>query len=191
MYLYDPEFYLMFGEAMAPGGPVAALVALRAAGVVDHLGVVPGDIRLVCDLIGTGVFEVALVHNRYTLDRSADALIEEAIGLGVACVNAAPYGGGILSRGPDVSSEYAYGPVDEVLLTSVYGMQEACRRRGVPLAAAALQSSLRDPRVPSTVVGVSTAERVVEAIRLAELDLADELWNELASLTPLAEYWLS
>ena len=46
MYLHDPEFYLTFAEAMAPGGAVEALVDLRDSGVVEHLGVAAGDVPL-------------------------------------------------------------------------------------------------------------------------------------------------
>jgi D-threo-aldose 1-dehydrogenase len=54
----------------------------------------------------------------------------------------------------------------------------------VPLAAAALQFSLRDPRVVSTVVGLSRPERVVQTIELAGHPVPDELWERLDSLAP-------
>lgn len=69
-------------------------------------------------------------------------------------------------------------------------MQQVSERHGVPLAAAALQFSMRDPRVSSTVVGVSAADRVAQTVEFAELEIPDELWAELAALTPPAEYWL-
>ena len=46
MYLHDPEYHVTFEEAMAPGGPVEALVALRDAGVVGHIGVAGGPVEL-------------------------------------------------------------------------------------------------------------------------------------------------
>ena len=81
MYLHDPEFYLTFAEAMAPGGPVGALVELRDAGVVERLGVAGRPVPLLRELIATGVFDLVLNHNRFTLvDRSAEPLMDDAAG---------------------------------------------------------------------------------------------------------------
>lgn len=73
MYLHDPEFYLSFAEAMAPGGAVEALVQLRNQDVFGCIGVAGGRVRLLRDFIATGQFDVVLCHNRFTLvDRSAE-----------------------------------------------------------------------------------------------------------------------
>ena len=54
-----------------------------------------------------------------------------------------------------VPEEYAYGPAREPVLQGAVAMERACADHGVPLAAAALQYSLRQPRITSTVVGMS------------------------------------
>ena len=111
MYLHDPEYHLTFAEAMAPGGPVRALTELRDQGVLGHLGVAGGPVGLMREFIATGEFDVVLNHNRFTLiDRSAEPLMDDACQRGVAFVNGAPYGGGILAKGPDVQPKYAYRP---------------------------------------------------------------------------------
>jgi D-threo-aldose 1-dehydrogenase len=61
-------------------------------------------------------------------------------------------------------------------------MQEACREFGVPLAAAALQFSMRNPRVASTIVGMSRPERVKQTLELAAFTVPDELWERLDRL---------
>jgi D-threo-aldose 1-dehydrogenase len=66
-------------------------------------------------------------------------------------------------------------------------MQAACAAHDVPLAAAALQFSVRDPRVASTVVGVSAPARIAETERLMAQHVSDELWAELELLTPPPE----
>jgi D-threo-aldose 1-dehydrogenase len=191
MYLHDPEYHLTFEEAMADGGPVSALIALRDEGVVDHLGIASGPVDLMRRFVGTGVFEVALNHNRYTLlDRSAEPLIAEAAAAGVGYVNAAPYGGGILAKGPDAQPRYAYRDTPESVREAVRGMQRVCAEAGVPLRAAALQFSLRDPRVASTVVGVSDPTRVTATIELAELPIPEPVWAELAALAAKADVHL-
>jgi D-threo-aldose 1-dehydrogenase len=63
-------------------------------------------------------------------------------------------------------------------------MERVCRELDVPLAAAALQFSLRDPRVVSTIVGISRPERVEQTLELATHPIPDELWERLDSLAP-------
>jgi D-threo-aldose 1-dehydrogenase len=53
----------------------------------------------------------------------------------------------------------------------------------VPPGAAALQFSLRDPRVTSTICGVSRPERVKETLDWAEWPIPDALWEELKSFS--------
>jgi D-threo-aldose 1-dehydrogenase len=47
------------------------------------------------------------------------------------------------------------------------------------LAAAALQFSLRDPRVTTTVVGMTKPERVAQTVALASHPIPPELWPAL------------
>jgi D-threo-aldose 1-dehydrogenase len=61
-------------------------------------------------------------------------------------------------------------------------MQEACREFGVSLAAAALQFSVRDPRVASTIVGISRPERIDQTVDLAAESISEELWERLDRL---------
>jgi D-threo-aldose 1-dehydrogenase len=190
LHLHDPE-RISFEEGIAPGGPVEALVDLRERGLVGHLGVAGGPVGLMQQYLDTGEFEVVLSHNRYTLiDRSAEVLFQRAADAGYGVINAAPYGGGMLAKGPDVQTKYAYGERDDRIRAAAEGMQVACARAGVPLAAAALQFSMRSPVVHSTVVGVTSPERMAQTVQLAETAIPDELWDELDRLAPPRELWL-
>jgi D-threo-aldose 1-dehydrogenase len=106
-------------------------------------------------------------------------LLDAAARRGVTVVNAAPYGGGLLVRGPDAASHYMYRPASAEMLDRARRMSAACDRYAVPLAAAALQFSIRDPRVSSTIVGFSRPERVAQTVSLAEFPIPDALWLEL------------
>jgi D-threo-aldose 1-dehydrogenase len=189
LHLHDPE-RIGFAASMAPGGPVEALRALKDSGRVDAIGVAGGTLSVMRELVATEVFDVALTHNRFTLlDRSADDLIDAATALGMGVLNAAPYGGGMLAKGPETISRYAYGERGDAQ-SAALRMQDACSRHDVPLAAAALQFSLRDERVTSTVVGISAPERIGQTLALAEHVIPDELWAELEELTPSRSEWI-
>ena len=190
VHLHDPEAVDApdaYEHMMAPGGPVEVLGSLKDEGVIEHLGVAGGPIDLEIRLVQTGAFEAVITHNRYTLvDRSADPLLDLAAERGVAVLNAAPYGSGILAKGPEAYARYEYREAPPELVESVRGMQEACREFDVPLAASALQFSLRDPRIASTIVGMSRPERVQQTLDLAMVPVPDELWERLDALAPPA-----
>ena len=61
-------------------------------------------------------------------------------------------------------------------------MQSICADYGVPLAAAALQFSLRDPRITSTVVGATRPERIQDTLELAQVSIPEEVWIRLKPL---------
>jgi D-threo-aldose 1-dehydrogenase len=189
VYLHDPEV-ISFEEGMAPGGPVEALIRLQQQGLIEHLGVAGGPVELMARYLRTGAFEVLITHNRWTLvDRSADGLLDEAVALGVGAVNGAPFGGGILAKGTATYRSYCYSPADDEVLRRIREMEAACAEHGVPLAAAALQFSTRDPRIASTIVGISRPERVDETVRLASWAIPQQLWDVLEPLAAPRELW--
>jgi D-threo-aldose 1-dehydrogenase len=189
--LHDPE-RTSFEEVMGPGGAVEMLQRLRDEGVIGHIGIAMGPVDLERRYLRTGIFEVLLTHNRYTLvDRSAEPLIQEACDMGIGVINAAVFGGGVLAKGPAVLPKYAYQAANGQLLRCVRQMETCCEQYGVPLKAAALQFSTRDVRVTSTIVGVSTPTRIDETVELLHLDIPEPLWRELEMLVPQRESWLN
>jgi len=181
VYLHDPE-HETYEHMVAPGGPVEVLLSLKEEGLIEHLGVAGGPINLMIRYVKTGLFEAVITHNRYTLvNRTAEPLLNVAAELGVAVLNAAPYGSGILAKGPNSYARYEYGEASTVVVELVREMQDECRQFDVPLAAAALQFSLRDSRLVSTIVGISRPERVRQTLELASRPIPEELWGRLDS----------
>ena len=179
LYLHDPE-NAPFEYITAPGGALDALLELRDQGIIEHLGVAGGPIDLLMRYVETGAFEAVLTHNRYNLlNREAEPLIQMASQRGLAVVNAAAYGSGILAKGPDIYPRFRYRPADEALLEKARRMQSICASYGVPLPAAALQFSMRDPRITSTIVGITHPERVAQTYALATYPIPEGLWPEL------------
>src|SRR5690349_21546565 len=113
VHLHDPE-NITFDEALAKGGPLEALQQLKEDGVIAHLGVAGGPIEEMRQYIRTGAFDVVLTHSRFNLvDRSAEPLLDEARELGVAVLNAAPFGGGILAGANHARGYFAYREVND------------------------------------------------------------------------------
>jgi D-threo-aldose 1-dehydrogenase len=190
VYLHDPEFH-DFEMMTAPGGAVDALVAARAAGEVGHIGVAGGDVHEMARYLALGVFDAVLIHNRWTLvDRSATELIAQASGQGIAVINAAIYGGGILASRSGESRSYGYRPATERTLAAIRDLHSLCDRWDTDLATAALQGSLRDNRVASTVVGFSKPSRLQTILTSAAVRLPDDFWEEAETLVPPRENWL-
>lgn len=188
VYLHDPE-KISFEEGVAPGGPLEALIELRDQGVIASLGVAGGPIDLELQYLATDAFDAVISHNRYTLvEQTAEPLLDDAARRGVAFVNAAPFGGGMLVKGPRAVPRYCYAPVAQPTIDRVLRMEALCERYGVPLAAAALQFSVRDDRVASTIVGMSRPSRVEETIRLLDVEIPDELWSELLPLAAVGRH---
>lgn len=176
----------------APGGAVDALMALKESGSIGSIGLAGGHVPTTARYLELGVFDVLLVHNRWTLvDHSAGQLIEQAVERGVAVVNAAVYGGGILARQQDDGNHsYGYRPARPETLDPVGAMRKVCARYGTDLATAALQYSLRDDRVVSTIVGISKRERLDRVVGSAAARLPDDFWDEIAGLVPPPTAWL-
>lgn len=184
VHIHDPEHATTtFEEIMAPGGALDVLRQYKAEGVIGAIGIAAGPIDMMLRYVETGAFDAVLTHNRYTLlTRSANPLIDLAVARGMAVLNAAPYGGGMLAKGPDKWTKFAYQEAAPELVERVRQMDAVCRRYNVPLPAAALQFSLRDPRITATVVGMTRPERVAETIALAQLPIPDEVWPQLEEI---------
>jgi D-threo-aldose 1-dehydrogenase len=190
VHLHDPEFF-DFDEIARPGGAVDALVELRDAEIIGAIGIAGGRVQEIARYVELGVFDVLLVHNRWTLlDRSAGPLIEEALSRNMGILNAAVYGGGILASQTGGPTKYGYRPAPPEVLRAADEMRRVCAEHGTDIATAALQFSLRDSRIASTIVGMSRPERVAATVAAAAVELPDQLWSDLEALLPPEHTWL-
>jgi D-threo-aldose 1-dehydrogenase len=186
-YLHDLE-WTSFERGMAPDGPVQALLRCKEEGLIEHIGLASGPVDVEMAYLQTGLFEALISHNRWTLlNRLAGPLWDACAGLGVAAVNAAPYASGLLASGPAPDARYAYQDVPPPVLERARALQAICAAYGVPLAAAALQFSLRDPRIASTIVGVTRPERLAQTVELARTPILEGMWAELEAVPPIPQ----
>ena len=190
LYLHDPE-HITFKEAVGQGGALEALMALKEEGLVSCIGVAGGPLDLLSRCVATGALDVLMTHSRYTLlDRSAEELIAETSKRGMGVLNAAVMGGGVLAKGVEQIPKYAYRELTSVARDRILEMGAVCSRAGVPLKAAAIQFSLRNPNISSTAIGITRAERIDETLELASLAIPENVWEELGKLRLHPSEWL-
>jgi D-threo-aldose 1-dehydrogenase len=183
LHLHDPEHARDLREITDKGGALDELFRMKEEGLAQAVGLAMGRVDMMRPLLRDWPFDVLISHNRFTLlNRSADEMFAEAHAKGIAILNAAPYASGVLAKGSAVMPLIAYTPATDEQLEPVRRIEAACARHAVPMGAVALQFSMRDPRIASTIVGVTKPERVRETFDWATTTIPDELWPELASL---------
>jgi D-threo-aldose 1-dehydrogenase len=189
VHLHDPEFHPGAGFDR-PGGAIEALLALREEGVIGRIGLAAGHVPTMDRLLDTGAFDVVLTHSRATLlDRGADPLIDRARAEGLGVINAAVLGGGLLaSRG--AKPLYGFRPAGPEVLQAAAALHDLADGLGVVLADAAVQQSVRDPRIDTTVVGFSRPERVPRLLEALAAPIPEEFWERAAALLPDPSAWL-
>ena len=185
VYLHDPEHSTYsYDQIMGRRGPVDELLELKKQGIIHHIGISAGPIDLLSRFVEeSDVFEAVITHNRYNLlYRTADPLLTLASEKGIAVVNAAPFASGIFARGSEEYPRFTYQVASFEILGRVKQIEEVCRKYNVSLRAAALQFSLRDSRITTTIAGMTSPEQIDQAISDSQVVVPQELWNELDQL---------
>jgi D-threo-aldose 1-dehydrogenase len=188
LHLHDPEHALDMADITRKGGALDMLFQLKEEGLATAVGLAMGRQDIMLPLVKERPFDVVLSHNRFSLlNRSADELFDYAQAQGMAVINAAPYAGGVLAKGSAQVKKITYQDADATMLEPVRRIEEICAAHGIAPGAAALQFSLQDPRIASTVVGVSKAERVAQTLDWATQGIPPAAWAALLALPYTAE----
>lgn len=108
--------------------------------------------------------------------------------MGIA--NAAVYGGGLLASrtAPPLYSNFR--PARPEVLAAASALFDLADEFGIKLADAAVQHSLRDDRVDTTVVGISKPERVPALLAGLQVQIPEEFWRRAAELMPASAFWV-
>ena len=162
IHVHDIEF-----QAALPGGlqkvvdeTLPALVELKSKGLVGHVGITDlqlSNLRWVIDHSAEGTVETVLNFCHYCLcdDALADHLdYFEAHGIGL--INASPLSMGLLSeRGVP-----AWHPAPQPLVEACSRAADYCRQHGYPIEKLAIQFSVSNPRIPSTLFSSANPDNV-------------------------------
>lgn len=188
LHLHDPEHAASLEEITNPEGALAELFKMKEEGLATAVGLAAGPVDVMMPLLRDWDFDALITHNRFTLaNRNASAMIDYAVSRGIAVLNAAPYAGGVLAKGSGSYRRYVYQEASDEVLDPIRRVEEVCDRHGIPPGAAALQFSLRDERITSTICGVSRPERVQQTLEWARWPIPQEVWDELKSLSYATE----
>ena len=167
--VHDIEF-----QAALPGGlqkvvdeTLPALVELRELGVVGHVGITDlqlENIKWVIDHTEPRTVESILNFCHYCLnDDKLNDFMDEFEQKGIGVINASPLSMGLLSsRGVPV-----WHPAPKPLVDACARAAEFCREKGYPIERLAIQYSVSNPRIASTLFSSANPENVKRNIEWA------------------------
>ena len=183
LHLHDPEHCKDLNDITCKGGALDTLFQLKEEGSVTLVGLAMGKVEMMYDLIQEWPFDVMINHNRFTLlNRQADKLFNLAKKKGIKIFNAAPFCGGILAKGTKETNRLVYQEVSEKKLKPVFDLEKICLKYNIPLGAAALQFSMKDPRISSTIVGITKKSRIDQIVEWSNFEISEDAWTEILSL---------
>lgn len=182
--VHDIEF-----QAALPGGlakvceeTLPALVELKKKGVVGHVGITDlqlKNIKWVIDHTPNGTVESVLNFCHYCLND--DELLDyldffEAKGIGV--INASPLSMGLLTmRGvPD------WHPAPKPLVEACAKAALYCKEKGYPIEKLAIQYSVGNPRIASTLFSSANPQNVLRNIEWASQEADKQLVEDVKNI---------
>ena len=162
IHVHDIEF-----QASLPGGlqlvvdeTLPALIELKDKGLVSHVGITDlqlANLRWVIDHSKEGTVETVLNFCHYCLCDDALAYnLDYFESHGIGLINASPLSMGLLSeRGvPD------WHPAPKPLVQACQRAAQHCKSKGYPIEKLAMQFSVSNPRVPSTLFSSANPDNV-------------------------------
>lgn len=183
--VHDIEF-----QAALPGGlqrvvdeTLPALTALKAEGVVGHVGITdlqPEHLRWVVEHTEPGVVESVLCFCHYSLN---DTLLTDYLDFfeahGVGVINASPLSMGLLSQrgAPD------WHPAPAALREACARAAAYCRERDYPIEKLAVQfATSLSPRIATTLFSSANPQNVVRNIAYVDEAMDEGLVEEVQRL---------
>ncbi|MBO4757994.1 MAG: aldo/keto reductase [Bacteroidales bacterium] len=159
-----------------------ALVELREKGVVSHVGITdlqPENLQWVVEHVPAGTVESILCFCHYCLN---DDLMTEYFdwfeSRGIGIINASPLSMGLLSsRGvPD------WHPADPKLVEACALAAAHCAAKGYPIEKLAVQYSISNPRIATTLFSSANPDNVRRNIAVAEEAMDEDLVKEVRDI---------
>ena len=158
--VHDPASDEHIDTILGPGGAFDALEELKAAGEIRAIGLGVRPHRFLRRAMESGRADVILPSYDYHLiRRSAAPLLAEAAEAGVG--------------------EARRWRPEHADVARARQIAAWCAERDLDVGAAAVQFSLREPRIDATLVGPRTAAEVESCLGHATAELPEGIWEEL------------
>jgi L-galactose dehydrogenase len=148
-----------------------ALVKLRAAGRVGHLGITGLPLKIfpgVLNRAPAGQVEVILSFCRYCLnDTGLESLLPDLHAKGIGVINASATGMGLLTeRGAP-----AWHPAPPSIKDGCRRAVEYCQSVGADITKLAIQFAVHHPGIATTLVGTASPENIRKNVACAEVPI--------------------
>jgi D-threo-aldose 1-dehydrogenase len=166
IFVHDPDDHL--DQAL---DSIDALSGLAAG-----IGVGTNTVETALEFVRRGAVDRVLIAGRYTLlDRSAgQVLLPLCAERGISVTAAGVFNSGLLAGG----NTYDYRAAPPRVAARAAELAAACRRYQVPLAAVALQFTMRHPAVSRVLVGARSAAEVTQDLGWLGHPVPDSLWSD-------------
>ena len=159
-----------------------ALVRLREEGVVKHVGITDlqlENLQWVVEHVPAGTVESVLNFCHYCLndDKLVDFLdFFEAHGIGV--INASPFSMGLLTQ----RGVPAWHPAPLPLVEACRRAAEHCAAKGTPIEKLAMQYSLQNPRIASTLFSTTNPDNLRKNVSYMDEPIDRQLVDEVREI---------
>ncbi len=181
--VHDIEFADRFYSLdMIVNETLPALCELRDEGVVKHVGITDlqlENIEWVVNRVPEGTVESVLNFCHYCLndDKLADYLdLLESKGIGV--INASPLSMGLLSK----RGVPEWHPAPKPLVEACQRAVAHCESKGYPIEKLAIQFSVSNPRIATTLFSSANPDNVIKNIEYAEAPIDWDLVKEVQEI---------
>jgi len=172
---YDAKF------KQAIEGAVPALTKLRDAGVIKAIGIGVNEVGPSVQFAKNAQLDCYMLAGRYSLleQDGLDELFPLAQAQGFSFLIAGPFKSGILATGATKGATHDYRAASPEIVEKVNRIADICARHNTPLAAAAIQFPLGQPRVASVVTGAVRAGEITQNVDYMAHKIPADLWAEL------------
>ena len=159
---------------------IPALRKLQQQGKARFIGISGYPMKIFRFVLEQTELDVMLSYNQYTLQntRLADELIPYLKAKGVGVMNAGPFSARLLTNAP--LPEWLKEP--EAVKAAARRAAGHCAQRGVDLAKLALQFSLANPDITTTIAGSANPDNIRKWVQWAAEPLDAELLAEVQAI---------
>jgi len=162
-----------------------ALRKVQQQGKVRFVGISGYPMKIFRYVLERAPLDVVLSYNQYTLQNTRfSELIPYLESRGVGVMNAGPFAARLLTNAPLP----AWHKEPENVKSACRRAAEHCERKGVDIAKLALQFSVSNPRISTTIAGSANPENIRKWAQWADEPIDQELLKEvLAILAPVKD----